>query len=273
MESNFEPIITSTCWAVFNAKNGTMVSSKNPQMQVQIASITKIMTAYLCFKYITKLNINSRQVLITAPESAEFIEGTIAGISEGDKLTLEDLLYALLLPSGNDAAICLASYFGNIIKQLSPIKSFISPEKAFINEMNATAKQLHMSNTIFSNPHGMHNLFNKSTCLDIGILSIAAMKVEGFRRIVATVQYQCNGRSILGDTVKFNWKNTNKLLLSGFNGIKTGTTSSAGPCLVASYEKDDIWVISVVLNSSTEIDRWQDSIKLTKWYIKQAMML
>ena len=202
---------------------------------------------------------------------ASGVNGTTARLKEGDSLCVYNLLHGVLLPSGNDAATALAEHFALIIKEdrekqainaknprlakqnadgewefhnmiygNSGIDSKKPPKsrnlvKLFVEEMNKTASLLGMHNTTFSNPHGMCVLGNNSTISDIGIISSQAMKISLIRHIVKKKKYIWEGKNSKDQAKNYKWSNTNKMLNKNlhYNGLKTGTTKSAGACLVS----------------------------------------
>jgi D-alanyl-D-alanine carboxypeptidase len=185
--------------------------------------------------------------------------GTTAFLRPGDKITIRNLLYALMLPSGNDAAWALAEHFG--IK-LSP--SSIKPVRHFVAEMNKRAREMNLILTNFENPHGLMYKKNISCARDVAKMASCGLKDEDFRSIVDTKSYTAE---ILGQdgVIRFqNWENTNKLLGTGFCGVKTGITDNAGPCLCVAVRKSNPIVI-VLLNSRSMEDRWVEAKKLSDW--------
>jgi D-alanyl-D-alanine carboxypeptidase len=129
--------------------------------------------------------------------------------------------------------------------------------------MNRNARALRMFNTHYNNSHGLANQYNKSTAQDIAILAANAMKLPVFKEIVGTKEYQCNILTAKGNINTVKWDNTNMMLnFDGFNGLKTGITPSAGPCLCSSYCKDNVELIIVLLNCRSIDKRWSETRKL-----------
>lgn len=131
--------------------------------------------------------------------------------------------------------------------------------------MNRYARALKLENTVYANPHGLSNINNKSTALDQGRLGAIVMQDSFMKEIVNTQEYTWEGFDGKGKPKAFKWKNSNKLLKKGFNGIKTGITPAAGPCMGTSFMKDNIHLIVVVLDWKNVKNRWDDSVKLTFW--------
>ena len=137
-----------------------------------------------------------------------------------------------MLPSGNDAAVCLAEFFGSFYSSKNPIKGFVQA-------MNETAQLLRLDDTVYCNPHGMSVPKNKSTAKDVVKLAFVAMKHKVFRQIVGTKTFMSYVIVESGYSYRLlRWENTNKLLGKGFTGVKTGITPNAGPCLCAFYKKN-----------------------------------
>ncbi len=273
------PFVSAKSWAIADGRTGRLLFGKAESDKREIASLTKIMTAHLVMRLVSTLHVDLNRTYTTTSEAAGAITGTRAMLDEGDRLCLMDLLYGLLLPSGNDAAIVLAEFFGSLLLKLrlktanggktsAPGTAIMSAtaEGVFVEEMNRVAKELKLVNTNFLNPHGMHSYCNRSSAADIARLSSIAMNDPLFREIVRKKQYACKARNAEGEEKEFVWDNTNKLLgKNGCNGIKTGITETAGPCLVTSIQTKSLFYIIVLLNSKTMDARWQEIKKLRAW--------
>ena len=271
------PYVSAKSWAIADGHSGKIYFGKGESEKREIASLTKIMTCYTALKLAKKYDVNFDITKVRASAKAGAIQGTRAELDEGDTLYLWDLFHGMMLPSGNDAAIAMAEFFGKVIKEnsLPPLridakdkKTVLknpSPQKLFVNEMNRVAKELGLTETNFVNPHGLNNYYNKSSACDVAKLSSVAMKEPLFREIVRCKKYKCKGMTIDGEDKFFKWVNTNKLLDKGYNGVKTGVTQSAGPCLVTSIEIGDLFLIFVLLNSRSMDHRWIEIKKLRKW--------
>lgn len=271
------PFVTAKSWAVADGRTGDILFGKGETERHEVASLTKIMTAYTALRLAKQYNVDLEYTRTQVSERAAAINGTTAMLDEGDTLYLWDLFYGMMLPSGNDAAIVIAEFFGAVIKEkVEPslrtdaihegqILKNPSVQKLFVNEMNKIAKQLELSETSFVNPHGLKNMYNKSSACDIAKLASIAMKDPRFRQVVSCRKYSCKAIDRGGEDKEFEWKNTNKLLKKGYNGIKTGITQSAGPCLVTSIETEGSFLIFVLLNSKSMEQRWHENKKLKKW--------
>lgn len=225
---------------LIDGKTGEVLFEKNSNQKVYPASTTKILTAYIALSQGYSMNeqiIPSRAAVMSIPKGS-----SLAYFSENEILTLEQVLYGLMLPSGNDAANILAEHVSDSVS-------------AFADLMNSTAKELGATNSNFVNANGLHNDNHYTTAADLAKIACACMKIEKFREIVSQAKYDMPATNISKTSRTF--LNTNKLLLSGgeyfyqyATGIKTGFTTQAGNCLVASASKDGLDLISVVLGGS-----------------------
>ncbi len=225
---------------LIDGKTGEVLFEKNSNQKVYPASTTKILTAYIALSqgYTMKEQIiPSRTAVMSVPKGS-----SLAYFSENEILNLEQVLYGLMLPSGNDAANILAEHISGSVSD-------------FADLMNSTAKDLGATNSNFVNANGLHNDNHYTTAADLAKIACACMKIEKFREIVSQAKYDMPATNISKTSRTF--LNTNKLLLSGgeyfypyATGIKTGFTTQAGNCLVASASKDGLDLISVVLGGS-----------------------
>ena len=220
---------------VMDVASNRVLFENNARSKKFMASTTKILTA---ITVIENVDIN-KEIIVT--EKTVGIEGSSIYLEEGEKLTVKDLLFGLMLRSGNDCAETLAlSYNGN--------------RDDFIVLMNQTAKKIGALNSNFTNPHGLHDDNHYTTAFDLALISCYAMKNEVFREIVGTKTV-----TIPHTTREYDRRlvNKNKLLfnLEGATGIKTGFTKKAGRCLVSSIKKDDLELVCVVLNCSPMFER------------------
>lgn len=236
------PVITAKSAMVVDLESGVPLFSQNPDAQLYPASITKLMTALVALDFYPLDQILTVKRLVSSDGEAEM------GLKIGDQVSVRNLLYGLLVPSGNDAAYTMADNYPGGIEN-------------FIYAMNKKAENLHMENTHFANPSGLDAPNQFSTARDIALMSVAALKNDLISQIVATsgiTLTDITGRRI------YNLQNINKFLsyLYGADGVKTGYTDLAGECLVASVSRDGHRLISVVLKSQ---DRFADSAKLLEW--------
>jgi len=283
--SGAPPFVTATSWVVANGQTGKVYFGKEEKELREVASLTKIMTLFVAIKLMKRFNINPYTSVVPISEYAASMTGTSALLESGDKLFLGDLLHGMMLPSGNDAALALSEYFGKLLRStvLPPIDldpkeqqeyiNRLSPRKLFIKEMNRITQELKMNDTVFANPHGLMNFNNHSSAQDIAKLASVAMKEPYFFEIVNCKKHSCKGLDEKENEKLFSWRNTNKLLWKGFNGIKTGITPTAGPCLATSIEREGISLIVVVLNCKTLNQRWVEVKKLSKWAFSRLKKL
>lgn len=247
-QNAFFPEITAQSAVLVDLDSGVTVYENNPKTKLLPASTTKIMTA------IVALNNYQENGVLTAWESISesSTDASLMGLQNGDRLTTKALLYGLLLNSGADAAETLS-------------QNFPGGKEAFIEEMNKTAANLHLTDTHFANETGLDDANQYTTVFDLARLTREALKKPLFAQIVATREF--NAFDISGKK-RYYLKNINKLLneLEGTRGIKTGYTQRAGECLVAMVERSGHKLISVVLNSQ---DRFTDTKMLVNWAFEQ----
>ena len=206
-----------------NGKTMDLITGKNINKKRQIASLTKIMTAYVVLNLLEQMKICPKTTFLQVSKKAASIQGTSADLEEGDVLSIWDLLHGLMLPSGNDAAYSLAENFGVYIfysssegKKMQENKNFsIMPKKFinfFIDEMNLTAKKIKMGNTFFANGHGLPNANSYSTAYDMAVLSFHAMKNEKLRQIVRAKTYEFEYKDFEDNSQIKIFENSNKML-------------------------------------------------------------
>lgn len=232
---------------LIEAETGTVLYQKNAGERRAMASTTKIMTALLT------IEAGDLDREFTVDPLAIRVEGTSMGLQEGDRVSRRDLLYGILLPSGNDAANAAAvSVSGSI------------PE--FVKLMNSKAQELGLSDTHFVTPSGLDADGHYTTALDLARLTAYAMKEETFREIVA-----CRSAEVeFGNPpYKRTLYNSNKMLAryDGAIGVKTGFTDNARRCLVSSAERDGVTLIAVTLNAG---DDWNDHTKMLDYGFTQV---
>ena len=216
---------------------------KNEYNKVKMASTTKIMTATIILE-----NCDLSKT-VTISKKAAGTGGSRLGLKTDDKITIRDLLYGLLLVSGNDAAVALAETCSGTVTD-------------FANLMNEKAKELGLNNTHFETPHGLDSDNHYTTAYELAILTDYALKNSTFLNIVGTKNY-----TITINGYPKNLTNTNELLgsLNGIYGVKTGFTNGANRCLVTSCKRGDMDIICVVLGCDTKNFRSSDSTKLINY--------
>lgn len=226
---------------VIDQDSGRILYSKNGNKVLAMASTTKIIT---CIVAIEKGNLND---IVVVSDKAASVRGSSAGLKPGEKVKLEELLYGLMLRSGNDAAVAIAEHLGGNVE-------------GFIKLMNEKALELGALNTSFVTPHGLDAPDHYTTAEDLAKITAYAMKNEFFAKIASTKSIDS------GVSGAFNrgYVNINKFIyrVDNADGVKTGFTGNAGKCLVASVKHQYGRYICVVLNSG---DRWKDAEKLSKF--------
>lgn len=277
-KTNKPPKVTAKSWALLSSGAGFLRGKKESKPR-EIASLTKIMTCYICLKFSESIGLSLSDEKIKVSKYAASMSGTSANLKAGDILSLIDLLHGLMLPSGNDAAVALAEHFGRLPFRKSDDCREKSEEEGiplnqvkcnkpigyFVREMNRMAREMRLGDTNYANPHGLSNKMNLSTAKDQGELSLIALKDKTFREIVNTQRHVATVLDKTNETKEYVWENTNVLLQKGYDGVKTGTTSTAGPCLVSSLTKQGKTIVCVVLCSSTTDARWSDVTQLTEF--------
>ncbi len=231
---------------IYDRASGRVLYEKNGDKQTPMASTTKIMTAIVVLE-----NTNLKDIVTIDSKSAS-IGGSRLGLKKDDKVTINDLLYGLMLRSGNDAASALAIYVGGSIQN-------------FADMMNNKAEELGLTNSHFVVPHGLDNEGHYTTAHELAKITDYALKNETFKKIVSTSNTTI---SINGNLKQIN--NTNKLLnsVSGVYGVKTGFTNGAGRCLVTAWEKNDMDIITVIIGADTNNLRTTDTKKLIEYVEK-----
>lgn len=219
---------------------------KSEDKQVKMASTTKIMTAIVVLE---NYDLNKQAEI---SKKAASTGGSRLGLKTGDKITIHDLLYGLMLCSGNDAAVALAENVAGSIPQ-------------FLELMNKKAQDLNLTHTHFESPHGLDSDDHYTTAYELALLSDYALKNSTFAKIVGTKTY-----TITLNGYSRTLSNTNELLgnLNGIYGIKTGFTNGANRCLVTACKRGNMDIICVVLGADTKKFRTQDSIKLIEYSFK-----
>ncbi len=255
------PSIVAKGGFVMNNANGKALYTKAADTRRATGSTTKIMTAKVVLSQ-PKLNLDAKVTIQMA--YSDYIvskNASSARLIVGDKVTVRQLLYGLMLPSGCDAAYALADRFGSGKTRAARVKSFIG-------KMNAEAKKLGMKNTRFDSFDGIGNGGNYSTPRDLTKLASSALKNSTFRTIVKTKKYTAKTVTRKGGTrTMAPWVNTNTLLdsYSGAIGVKTGSGPEAKYCLVFAATRKGKTVVGTVLTSSSSAQRAKDATKLMNY--------
>lgn len=227
-----KPEVSAYNAVLMDQSTGKVLYEKNAHQKRPIASITKVMTAIIA------IESGKMDETAVASRKAVYTEGSSIYLEQGEKMSIKDLVYGLMLRSGNDAAIAISEHIGG-------------SEEGFVYLMNEKARWLGMTNTHFENPHGLHAQNHYSTAYDMAILMRYAMANEKFRKVTSAKMYKANTRS-------YAWGNKNKLLTKYDKrciGGKTGFTKKAGRTLVSAAQQNGIGLVAVTLNAP---DDWND---------------
>ncbi|NEX61392.1 D-alanyl-D-alanine carboxypeptidase family protein [Noviherbaspirillum galbum] len=246
------PTIAAKSWILLDATSNQVLASQDPTMRIEPASLTKIMTAYLAFSAIKEkrldpnqmVNVSVRAWKVDSSSSKMFID-------PATPVKVNDLLYGLIVQSGNDAAVALA-------------EAVSGTEDAFVTLMNREAERMGLKNTHFANPHGLPSPDNYSTAQDLAVMAARLIADHpDYYKIYSTKEFTYN---------KITQPNRNRLLWLDptVDGMKTGHTSGAGYCLVATAKRPngqsgDRRLISVILGTVSDQVRAQESQKLLNW--------
>lgn len=233
------PPIYAASAVLLERTTGTILYAHNEHVRRAPASTTKIMTALVA------LQMGDLRSLVTVGRGAGWTPGSSVGLRAGDRMSLGELLQGLMLCSGNDASVAIAEHIAG-------------SETVFAALMNRQAREFGAFNTNFRNPHGLPALGHYTTAFDLALITRYALQHQAFARLVRTREEELEWAA--GER-RAAIANTNRLLWSfaGADGVKTGTTSEAGHCLVASATRDGRQLIAVVLRSG---DRWRDAATL-----------
>ncbi|MGP7816112.1 D-alanyl-D-alanine carboxypeptidase family protein [Niallia sp. 01092] len=246
--TNAAMYVSANSAVLMEQKSGRVLYEKDANTKRRIASITKIMTAILA---IESGNLDEK---VTISENAVKAEGSSVYLKVGEKIPLKDLVYGLMLRSGNDAAVAIAESVGGSLD-------------GFVYLMNQKAEEIGMSNTHFANPHGLDDHENHySTAYDMALLTRYAMNNDTYKKIAGTKKYRSEDPSGEWDRV---WNNKNRLLTELYDystGGKTGYTKRAKRTLVSTAEKDGLELIAVTLNDP---DDWDDHINMFETSFKK----
>ena len=231
------PSVSAKSSTLYEPTTNDFLLEKNADLRLPMASTTKIMTALIA---IEKCDLNEEVII---PKEATGIEGSSIYMKEGDRISVKDLIYSVLLQSANDAATALAIKIGGDVK-------------GFADIMNEYASKLGLKNTRFQNPHGLDEKDHYTTARDLALLASAALKNDAFKAICSTYKHTF----MLSDSPRVIF-NHNKLLkrYDGAIGVKTGFTDESGRCLVSAAERNGICLIAVTMNAP---DDWNDHTKM-----------
>lgn len=244
------PKTNSRRYIVYDRISKSMIIGKNEDVKSAMASTTKIMTSIVILE---KADLDE---MVTVSAKAGGTGGSRLGLKKGDKASVKNLLYGLMLRSGNDAAVALAEHVGGSVK-------------GFAELMNEKASELGLTNTHFVTPHGLDDANHYTTALELAKLTDYAMDNETFAKIVGT-----KSTTIYINNQSRQINNTNELLgvLNGVVGVKTGFTNNAGRCLVTETKRNNMDIITIVLGADTKKDRTKDSVNLIEYTFSKYKM-
>ena len=242
-DNSEEPVLNSRAAIVIDRNSKTILFGKNENEKRKMASTTKIMTAILVIEH------SDLSQLVSVSSKASVTGGSRLGLHTDDKISIENLLYGLLLCSGNDAAVALAETIAGDLPNFAQL-------------MNSKASELGLVSTHFITPHGLDNDEHYTTAYELALIADYALQNDTFRKIVGSQSH-----TIVINNYPKNISNTNELLgyLEGVYGVKTGFTNGANRCLVTSVKRGNIDIICVVLGADTKKDRTKDSISLINY--------
>ncbi|RIK80912.1 MAG: hypothetical protein DCC67_08710 [Planctomycetota bacterium] len=262
------PFVSCKAWTIVDGQTGQMLCGANEHKALDMASTTKMMTAYLVMKYLAAHPEALDETIVFSKRADETI-GSTSALRAGEEVTVRELLYGMMLPSGNDATVAFAEHFGQRLAPGGSEAAVDSPREAydaFVEAMNAMADELDMNDSRFTNTHGLTEENHKASAADLATLAYHALKLPLFREVVGAAQYGCTVKGPGGYERNVLWKNTNHLLrIEGYDGVKTGTTTAAGACLVSSGRRDDQSLIVVVLGAASSESRYVDTRNLFRY--------
>lgn len=247
---------------LFDVKTGKVIYYKDPVTPVFPASTSKLLTALVALDWCIE------EEEVTAGDELDLVatDSTLAKLKKGQRLTIRNLLEGMLVPSGNDAAYVMAAYVGrkSLNNENASLKDAI-PE--FVKLMNNKAQSLGAVNSSFKTPDGYDAIGQYTTAFDMGLIGMAAADSA----VLIEVCNKSKARNVFVDGRDVTWSNTNSLIVKESGryypyclGLKTGTSTMAGRCLISVAKKDDREVVSVVMNSDAA-GRWEDSTTLLKY--------
>ncbi|MDK2882328.1 MAG: hypothetical protein PWP58_664 [Bacillota bacterium] len=242
------PEVTADAAALLDARTGAILYAQAPYEHRPPASTTKILTAIIA------LEKGRLTDIVTISPYASWTEGSSIYLRQGERVTLEELIWGALLESGNDACVAIAEYLAG-------------SEEAFARLQNNKARAIGAWDTHFVNPHGLPDPNHYTTAYDLATIARYALKNPKFKEIV-----RAREKELFGPEGSRSFISTNRLLwsYSGADGVKTGTTSEAGQCLVASATREGRQLVAVVLHSD---DRWSDAAVLLDYGYAETRLL
>lgn len=283
------PKSLAKAWVVADLETGEVLAGVNVEKKREIASLTKMMTCLIACEFADKYNVDINESYYIVSKTAADTIGTSAQLNEGDYLTLNDLLFGLMLPSGNDAATAIAE---NIvlheklilrglddIHENSELPNDIKIARKggflldFYKKMNSKSRRIGMSKTNYASPHGLSNSLNYSCAIDQIKLLVFAMKHNHFAQVIGTKSY--TGVIERNDQLhEIQWKNTHRLLSkTGYIGGKTGITPAAKGCLASIYQTNSRKFACIVLGCDSAKARFDSTDDILSWVVENEFTL
>ncbi|MDD3329200.1 MAG: D-alanyl-D-alanine carboxypeptidase [Zoogloea sp.] len=239
------PPVAARAWLLLDVGSGQVLTAENPDQRIEPASLTKLMTAYLAFAAVKGKTLSLDQTIPVSPKAWK-VPGSKMFIEPQTPVTVKELLHGMIVQSGNDACVALA-------------EAIAGSEEAFAQLMNKEAARLGLKNTHFENATGLPHPSHLTTVRDLSVLATAIIRdFPEFYSIYSVKEYTYN---------KIKQPNRNRLLFLDptVDGVKTGHTDSAGYCLIASAKRNDRRLLSVVVGTTSDSVRAQESQKLLNW--------
>ena len=239
------PPVAARAWLLLDVGSGQVLTAENPDQRIEPASLTKLMTAYLAFAAVKGKTLTLDQTIPVSPKAWK-VPGSKMFIEPQTPVTVKELLHGMIVQSGNDACVALA-------------EAIAGSEEAFAQLMNKEAARLGLKNTHFENATGLPHPSHLTTVRDLSVLATALIRdFPEFYSIYSVKEYTYN---------KIKQPNRNRLLFLDptVDGVKTGHTDSAGYCLIASAKRNDRRLLSVVVGTTSDSVRAQESQKLLNW--------
>ncbi|GEC95533.1 peptidase [Zoogloea ramigera] len=239
------PPVAARAWLLLDVGSGQVLTAENPDQRIEPASLTKLMTAYLAFAAVKGKTLTLDQTIPVSPKAWK-VSGSKMFIEPQTPVTVKELLHGMIVQSGNDACVALA-------------EAIAGSEEAFAQLMNKEAARLGLKNTHFENATGLPHPSHLTTVRDLSVLATALIRdFPEFYSIYSVKEYTYN---------KIKQPNRNRLLFLDptVDGVKTGHTDSAGYCLIASAKRNDRRLLSVVVGTTSDSVRAQESQKLLNW--------
>ncbi|WP_165250896.1 peptidoglycan-binding protein [Paludisphaera soli] len=256
------PFVSAKAWAIADGRTGEVLWGDRQDEPLPMASTTKMMTALVVARLLEREPAALGET-VTFSERADKTAGSTSGVRAGEKVPVEELLYGMMLPSGNDATVAFGEHFGGRVEVEG---DEADPLARFVAAMNRTAGEIGLAGSHFTNTHGLPDPDHNATAGDLARLASHVLKDPTLAKVVSTPKRGCKLVDAEGNERNVVWTNTNRLLgTEGYDGVKTGTTNAAGNCLVASGRRGDDHLIVVILGAPTTDARYLDARNLFRY--------